>query len=376
MIKVSSRKTADLDGLCNELNQPNIKVVLYFFSVEFANSSIQTAIKKKFPQAVCAGASMVGGWCTSGSLEKGIIAMSLSDEEVEDAFVMLQEGVQKNPDDAAQKAVNELSRKYNYQALDPDKYLGILLIDGFCLAERIVHIFNEDERFNIPFIGGAAADEMTFTKTFVSANNQISGDGFVTLVMKMKIPFYYNHYVHYLPTRTSFMVTKADPTARIIAEINGQPAAPYFAKLIGIPSVDQLTFDIFSKHPVGIIINNTVYLRSSNRVIDGTKLLFNTPVETGTKLFMLEQGDIIDNARKAVREAESYIPHLQGAIFFNCVFRYLELKDDNKIDAFNDVFKHLSFIGFNTFGEELFTHHNQTLTAVFFGKGDKNDSEN
>jgi methyl-accepting chemotaxis protein len=31
------------------------------------------------------------------------------------------------------------------------------------------------------------------------------------------------------------------------------------------------------------------------------------------------------------------------------------------------VFSRQSFIGFNTFGEELFTHHNQTLTAVFFG---------
>jgi methyl-accepting chemotaxis protein len=31
------------------------------------------------------------------------------------------------------------------------------------------------------------------------------------------------------------------------------------------------------------------------------------------------------------------------------------------------VFKRQSFIGFNTYGEELFTHHNQTLTAVFFG---------
>jgi methyl-accepting chemotaxis protein len=31
------------------------------------------------------------------------------------------------------------------------------------------------------------------------------------------------------------------------------------------------------------------------------------------------------------------------------------------------VFKGQNFIGFNTFGEELFTHHNQTLAAVFFG---------
>ena len=31
------------------------------------------------------------------------------------------------------------------------------------------------------------------------------------------------------------------------------------------------------------------------------------------------------------------------------------------------LFNAMQFIGFNTFGEELFTHHNQTLTALFIG---------
>jgi hypothetical protein len=43
------------------------------------------------------------------------------------------------------------------------------------------------------------------------------------------------------------------------------------------------------------------------------------------------------------------------------------MKEERKLDAFNGVFSGMPFIGFNTFGEELFTHHNQTLTALFIG---------
>jgi methyl-accepting chemotaxis protein len=69
-----------------------------------------------------------------------------------------------------------------------------------------------------------------------------------------------------------------------------------------------------------------------------------------------------------MERSHRYLPGgVQGSILFNCVLRYLELKELRKVDVFNRVFDKQSMIGFNTYGEEFFTHHNQTLTAVFFG---------
>jgi hypothetical protein len=85
-------------------------------------------------------------------------------------------------------------------------------------------------------------------------------------------------------------------------------------------------------------------------------------------VFLLRQGDVIANAQDALAEARSFLPgEIQGSLLFNCVLRYLEIKELRKLDMFNRVFSENNFIGFNTYGEELFTHHNQTLTAVFFG---------
>ena len=76
-----------------------------------------------------------------------------------------------------------------------------------------------------------------------------------------------------------------------------------------------------------------------------------------------------DSAKvKAVNEAREYLGTVSGAILFNCVLRYLEMKEEKKLDAFHKVFSEIPYVGFNTYGEELFTHHNQTLTALFLGE--------
>jgi signal transduction histidine kinase/CheY-like chemotaxis protein len=82
---------------------------------------------------------------------------------------------------------------------------------------------------------------------------------------------------------------------------------------------------------------------------------------------MLKQGDIIAHTEKGLADVDQFLPGIQGGLIFNCVLRYLELKEKNIVNDFNNIFNKCPMIGFNTYGEELFTHHNQTLTAVFFG---------
>jgi hypothetical protein len=366
-IKVASRHSWDIDGLIKEIDQPNVKAVIYFFSVELERFEPHKAIKRAFPRTPCIGASMLGGWCTTGASEKGIIAMSLSSDEVEEAFISLHEGVKRDPVFAADKVIEELKRKLGGRTLYPNTHLGLLFFDGLCRGEEIVKLFTLEKGFNLNLIGGAAADEFTFAKTLISADETCSDDGVAVMILKMKIPFYCNHYVHCIPTPTSFVITKAEPVKRIVWEIEGQPAAAYYAKAIGVSGVDKLTSVHFAKNPVGIVMGDTVYVRSQNAVIDGKGLQFYCSLEEETKVHLLRRGDIIAHARTSLEDAYQYLPSIQGALLFNCVLRYVELQELKKVAEFNRVFERLAFIGFNTYGEEYFTHHNQTLTVVFFG---------
>ena len=366
-IKTASQNDYDIDLLINEINQDDVKVILYFFSPSFEKYKPHEALAKAFPNALCIGSSMIGGWSSKGALEAGITAMSLSDKEIETVWFSFQEGVKNKELSAARAAIAELKQKANGEKINSDEYLGIIFFDGLCLGELIMKEFSLDPDLNMAFIGGAAADILEFKETFVSIGNKMSGDGLAVAILKMKIPFFFNHYVHYIPTDTSFTITRVETMKRIAWEIDGEPAAIFYAKQVGLNDVNKLNAGVFAKHPLGLKIGNSVYVRSPNAVIDGQGLQFYCYIEAGTRVNLLKQGDIITHAEKSLAMVTQFLPGIEGCLLFNCVLRYLELKELDKLDAFNNVFNSIPMIGFNTYGEELFTHHNQTLTAVFFG---------
>ena len=366
-IKVASFRDWNIAGIVDGLAQPDIKVVLYFFSPAFEQFEPQKALTAAFPGARCIGASMVGGWSSGGAIENGITAMSLSAEEVGGVYVSLREGVKEDPVAAAKSAIADLKQQAAGKNINPDEYLGLIFFDGLCLGELIMKEFSLEPDLNMAFVGGAAADEMAFAKTFVGVGDRLSCDGLAVAILKMNIPFFVNHYVHYIPTDTTFTISKVETTKRIAWEIDGEPAAAFYAKLIGLDSVDKLDSAAFSKNPVGLKFGDSIYARSPKAVVDGKGLQFYCYIEAGNKVCLLEQGDIIANAIGSLEDSAHFLPGIQGSLLFNCVLRYLELQELDKVNEFNNLFGDSPMAGFNTYGEELFTHHNQTLTAVFFG---------
>ena len=366
-VKVTSLHEWDIEKVFIGVWQPDVKAVIFFFSPSFEIYEPHLAIKEAFPDAVCVGASMYGGWSSGGAVETGIVIMSLSSDEVADTYLTFQEEVKSDPILAAQAAISELKHKTKGQNINPDEYLGLIFFDGLCLGELIMKEFTMDKDLNLAFIGGAAADEMTFSKTLVSAGDRISKDGLVVVILKMKIPFFFNHYVHYLPTENSFTINRVEIMQRIAWEINGEPAAEFYARQVGVKNVKDLTIEIFARNPLGLILGDSIYIRSPNLIVNGKGIQFYCYIEAGTKVFLLKQGDIIENAKSNLEATAQFLPGIQGCLIFNCVQRHLELIEKKQIDDFNDVFSKYPMIGFNTYGEELFTHHNQTLTAVFFG---------
>jgi len=366
-IKVVSLQEWDINKIIDGIGQPNVRAVIYFFSLSLEKHEPQKALVKAFPEAVCVGASMCGGWASEGAVKIGVTLMSLSSDEVDSSFFSFQEGVNKDPIKAAHAAIAELKNKTEGHMINSDEYLGLIFFDGLCLGELIMKEFSMDKNLNMAFVGGAAADEMTFTRTLVGAGDNFSSDGLAAVILKMKIPFFFNHYVHYLPTENSFTITRVEIMQRIAWEINGEPAADFYARQVGVGDASKLTAKIFASNPLGLILGDSIYIRSPNVVVEGKGLQFYCYIEAGTKVFLLRQGDIIANAKKSIVTAAQFLPGIQGCLLFNCVQRHLELIERDKIDSFNDVFSSYPMIGFNTYGEELFMHHNQTLTAVFFG---------
>jgi len=366
-VKVVSCHNGNIAEIIDGIRQPDVKAVVYFFSQELEHGEPQKALAEAFPEAACIGASMFGGWCSGGAVPAGIVAMSLSGNEVAKAYVSLQEGVRENPTAAAKAAIAELVQKSAGESINPDEYLGLIFFDGTCLGEKIMREFSLEPSLNMAFVGGAAADNLSFTRTVVGAGGRLSSDGLAVAILKMRIPFFFDHYVHYRATDTSFTFSKVDTANRIVWEIDGQPAADFYARQIGLSDASKLDAKAFAHNPFGLKFGGSVYVRSPGRLLEGGGLMLGCWVEAGTKVYMLERGDIIDSTKRGLAEAAQFLPGIQGALLFNCALRQLELVEIGQVDAHNEIFREFPMIGFNSCGEELFTHHNQTLTAVFFG---------
>ncbi len=366
-IKVASSTTGDIQEVLKDINQPGIQLIIYYYSINLKSRELHKIIQEKYPHVKSMGCTMIGGWSDKGAIDNGIVALSLSDNEVENVVISFQTGVKSNPAGAAKKLIEDISRQIDLEELNPLDYYGIILFDGLCLGEVIMRELTVSKKFTVPIIGGAAADDLTFTETLVSAGSQVSSDAVALMIVKSKVPFYYNHYVHYEPTGSDFIISNATPDKRIVWEIEGKPAAEYYAKLLGLHRVEDINNSSFSNNPLGVVIGEAVYTRSPNSIIDGKGIQFYCSIEAGTKMYLLKKTNIIENAKKSYDDAKQYLEKIQGAMLFNCVLRYLEMKQENNLKQFAEVFNDIPFIGFNTYGEELFTHHNQTLTALFLG---------
>jgi uncharacterized UPF0146 family protein len=380
-IKAASRSTYDSEGSIEEIGQPDVTFVVYFFSVEYQKNAPERALARAFPHATVMGMSMIGGWAPAAPVKKGLMALSFSREEVATVYAAMTEGLKADPVSAARALAGDLKRALG-TAANPVDHLGLIFCDGLARAEPVMTALNMEKSLATAFAGGTAADEATFTATYVSLNGRVSADGAVAVVLKMNIPFYYNHYVHMQPQAASAKVTRAEPRKRIVWELDDKNALERFAELYHVRPLDvgaQL-----GTRPLCVKVADDVYLRSPMSVLEHGGLSFYCALGEGTIVHPVSDGDIVANVRAAGEDARRALPSgVQGALFFNCINRLLEVQSLHKEDEYNRAFAAAGadtsagmnadtsvfpFIGANTYGEELFIHHNQTLTAVFFGR--------
>ena len=68
-------------------------------------------------------------------------------------------------------------------------------------------------------------------------------------LLRSRCPIRVFKFDHLVPTEIKMVVTEADPERRLVREINAEPAAREYARLVG-KDPDQLSPFIFAAHPV------------------------------------------------------------------------------------------------------------------------------
>jgi hypothetical protein len=247
--------------------------------------------------------------------------------------------------------------------MDPQKYVGIVLVDGLSCAEEGL-MESIGDLTNVTFIGGSAGDDLKFKSTYVYTKGKCYTNAAVLALIKPRKGFTFIKAQSFRDLNKTLEVTKADEAKREVFEFNGKPAAIAYAEAVGT-SVDDAPKK-FMLNPLGLIIDDEPYVRSPQQIKSNGSMSFYCGVLEGTELSLLESTDIISDTRKAIEQAKEELGSISAVININCILRTLEITQKNLVGEHEKLFSGIQNVGLSSYGEQYIGHINQTATMLVF----------
>lgn len=140
---------------------------------------------------------------------------------------------------------------------------------------------------------------------------------------------------------SKLVVTKADPESRTVYEINGEPAAQYYASLLGLKASD-LTPDVFSVFPLAVLVGDRYFIRSIQKVDLATNAItFYCAVDIGIILTFVQLGDCIDVLENKLETLTQELGEAEFVYTCDCFLRRLEIEQNKKNLKFSDCSKNI-----------------------------------
>ncbi len=362
---VTTDEKAAVRELFEGIYQEEMGGVIFFCSADYDLDKLACEIKETFscPVIGCTTAGEIGTRYING----GMVGVSLSSKVFRLHPYMITP--LKGFDIAyAQEVADALSSELTLSAtLDPNKMFGFLLIDGLSVLEEMVTATLHNVLKGVSLIGASAGDSLNFSETRVYFNGEFISDAAVFSLIETSLDFETFKIQHFVPSEMDMVITEADPSQRIVYEIDGGPAGEEFAKIIGL-DVEELTSQIFAMYPVMLQIGEDWYVRSIQKTNDDGSLTFFCAIDEGLPLIVAKGVGIVDTLKEKVKELETDFSEIELTIGFDCILRRLEIMEKSLSSDVENELRKIKFIGFSTFGEQFNSLHvNQTLTGVTIG---------
>jgi hypothetical protein len=350
--------------VCEQLSGSDPAVIVFFHATSHDGRAVASALSASFPTARVLGCSSCGEFSNLGYGNGGVSAVALGSGKIgkaASAMFSVEGDVEAN----VQGAMEELSREFgDLRQLDPSTHVGLLLVDGAMMKEEKVNEALGNACPLLSFVGGSAGDDMKFESTLVHDATRSKTGHAVVVLMRVNGPFHILKTCNYTPTDKLFKVTRADPERRRVSELDGRPASEVYAEAIGVP-VEKLDTTIALMNPLAILIEGKPWLRSISG-IEGDELIAVCGVEEGHELCLVENQEIVEDTRRALREASEKLGGAKGGVLFNCAARMVEVQIKNVEEPYYAVFRDFPVAGLHAHGESWLGHMNQTLTGLLF----------
>jgi len=354
--------------LYDSLWHPRLGTVLFFCSPQYDLPRLEEALNACFGDIRLVGCTTAGEITPLGYIDGSITGIGFAEPDFAVISLLIRDLAEFSI--ASSPVLVRSALQALNQAAPPDSdgaTFGFLMIDGLSRQEEQVvsAIFNALER--IPLLGGSAGDDLSFRASYVFHDGRFHSGCAVLLLVHTRHPFRIIKTEHFESTGKRMVVTEAISDRRLVLELNAEPAANEYARIVDIPRA-ELTPLVFAAHPLIVRVGGEYHVRSIQQANEDGSLSFLCAIDEGIVLTAAESGDIVQDLKDFFRNVRREIGEIQLVVGCDCILRRLEIERMNVKESISQVLLENKVIGFSTYGEQYNSMHvNQTFTGVAIG---------
>lgn len=356
-------ETAVVETFRRAFGHADLAFILVFATAACSKSRLAAALSDGFegiPVIGCTTAGEIGG---KGYQDNGVIGLGFPSSDFAIRSHRIDRVSQYSITDGAGIVSTLLASGDSGEAAAWSHSFALLLTDGCSRQEDALVSSVAPSLGTIPLIGGSAGDGLSFRETFILHDGAFHEDAALLSLVRTRCELNAFRVDHFSPTARKMVVTSADPEERLVHEINAEPAAREYARMVG-KDPEQLSPFIFAENPVVVRVGGEHHVRSIQKVEENGDLRFYCAIDEGLVLTVAEAEDIVEHIDSALfAQSERMEPDL--ILGFDCVLRRLEVERKQLGRRMSDVLQAHRVYGFSTYGEQFGSKHvNQTFTGL------------
>ncbi|GAW33974.1 FIST N domain protein [Roseovarius sp. A-2] len=338
------------------------ELIILFVTPEAEAAPLIAEAKRVFAPARVIGCTTAGELTDTGYREGGIVAIALPRSHFRAETLLVPDLSHLD----AQALIDRMIQNRSAMAQDAPGWeheFTFLMIDGLSTREDALTAELAVGLGPVPLFGGSAGDGTRFARTRILHDGRAHDHAAILTQVRSRCPVRVFKSDHLVPTEKRMVVTGADPARRIVHEINAEPAAREYARILG-KDPEQLTPFTFAAHPLVVQIGGQHHVRAIRQVAGNGDLVFFSAIDEGLVLTLAEPRPMVAHLREEMATLAAPGPP-DIILGCDCILRRLEAQEKQVTGALSRLLSANRVIGFSTYGEQLNSMHvNHTLTGV------------
>ncbi len=343
------------------LADTDLAMVVLFSASSLSLRDLGARLRSDLPtDCVLSGCSTAGELCSDGYCSDSVIAVGFPRVGFRAAALKMRSLSRMR----VSEWIGQIRALHDH--FDPDRnrhLIGLLLVDGLSNLEDVLSVAIDAALPGVPVFGGSTGAGLNKRSGNILLDGEADTDAAVFCLLESELVVQHVIIDHFRSIGGDMVVTAARPELRILDEINAEPAADEYSRLVGV-SRSELSPFVFAEHPLIVQINGRNYVRAIRSQTDDGALVLMSAVETGTVLQLGLAEDLAGGFERALLALPSQ-PLL--TLSFDCVLRRLAVERAGLSEHFRRIFGRFNIAGFNTYGEQHGGMHvNQTFVGLAF----------